>query len=255
MDPARYAVCQSVLRGENVRAQLEQAVDAGIAGVGITASSIDELGLDKLVSTMDELGLATTSIMTCPDGAPFERAAMLIDAAAALGAPGVLVAVVPAEGTGAEADDRFRRWLEPAAERAASVGVRMMVEPIHPMLKTYTRVHSLRHALSLIADLPGTGLVVDTAHLYWDRFLFDDMAANIELISTVQLSDIPNEAIAEFRFDRGPLGKGALPLTPMVAATEAAGYRGWYENEVLMRIPSAERVGFLRADREWFEAL
>jgi hypothetical protein len=44
-------------------------------------------------------------------------------------------------------------------------------------------------------------------------------------------------------------------LAALVGTLEAAGYRGWYEDETIARIPRDERLAVLVASREWFEAL
>jgi sugar phosphate isomerase/epimerase len=130
-----------------------------------------------------------------------------------------------------------------------------MLEPIHPILTSITRVHTVRHALQLIDGIDGAGLVLDSAHLNWDRYALEDLAPAVDRISTVQLADVPAEAVAERQYARAPFGAGILALADFVRAIEDAGYQGRYENEVLTRIPSVERPAMQTKSREWFESL
>ena len=45
-----------------------------------------------------------------------------------------------------------------------------------------------------------------------------------------------------------------MPLRDLIIAFDAAGYRGWYENEVLTTEPP-DRVEFVRESRVWFDAI
>jgi sugar phosphate isomerase/epimerase len=63
------------------------------------------------------------------------------------------------------------------APMAAAAGLVIGLEPFHPILRAMTYVHTLRHAAALTGGRPGTGLVVDLAHLWWDPGLVDDVAA------------------------------------------------------------------------------
>ena len=243
--------------GGRRREQLEQVASAGIGGVGVAVEWVDVLGVAALEALLDEYGLVATSLMSCSDLTPEARMVELLDAAAVLGAPGLLAFTVPRDEDGPAADERTRAWLRPLAQHAADRGVLVMFEPFNPMLSRMGRMHTVRHALDLIDDLPGAGVVVDTTHVYWDRFVWDDLAGKADRIGTVQLSNVPTEAIDSYRYDRCELGAegGELPLASMIARLEALGYRGAYENEVLTRIRSSERPAMLRRDREWFEAL
>lgn len=63
-------------------------------------------------------------------------------------------------------------------ERARNIGVKLAIEPLHPMLTgDRTVISSLSHANSLCEALgPGIGVVVDVYHCWWDERL----AAEIE---------------------------------------------------------------------------
>ncbi len=129
-----------------------------------------------------------------------------------------------------------------------------MVEPMFPMMRAYSYVHTLSHALELVADLDGAAVVVDTGHLWWDPRLVELFQAHVADIGTVQLTNISSDALDRLRYSRAPFAEGEIPLRELVEAFDAAGYRGWYENEVLTKEPE-DRVQFVRDSRAWFDAI
>jgi hypothetical protein len=59
----------------------------------------------------------------------------------------------------------------------------------------------------------------------------------------------------ELRYERSPFESGQVPVASLVHLLETSGYRGWYENEVLVRTQREQRLDLLRTSREWFDAL
>ena len=154
-----------------------------------------------------------------------------------------------------EADARCRAWLERLAPRAVDLDVVLMLEPMFPMMRAYSYVHTLSHAFELVAGLDGATVVVDTGHLWWDPRLVELFADHVDDVGTVQLTNISSEALDARRFTRGRrFAEGEVPLRELVEAFDAAGYQGWYENEVLTEEPE-DRVQFVRESRTWFDAI
>ncbi len=50
-------------------------------------------------------------------------------------------------------------------------------------------------------------------------------------------TNISSEALDDRGYARAPFAEGEIPLHDLIAAFDAAGYRGWYENEVLTAEP------------------
>ena len=156
--------------------------------------------------------------------------------------------------TSREADARCRRWLERVAPRVADLGIAVMVEPVFPMMRNYTYVHTLPHALELVADLDGARVVIDLGHLWWDPRLVEQFRIHLEDIGTVQLTNMSSDALDRLRYSRAPLGEGEIPLRELILAFDEAGYSGWYEHEVLTKEPE-DRVQFVRDACAWFDAV
>jgi sugar phosphate isomerase/epimerase len=193
--------------------------------------------------------------VACGATGPIDSDLELLDAAAELRAPGVLASTGPlGDHSSRDADARCRAWLERLAPRAIDLGVVVMLEPMFPMFRDHSYVHTFTHALELVAELDGATVVVDTGHLWWDPRLVELFGAHLADIGTVQLTNISASALEQLRYSRAPLPAGAVPLRELVEAFDAAGYHGWYEHEVLTTKPE-DRVQFVRDERAWFDKI
>jgi sugar phosphate isomerase/epimerase len=256
---ARYAVCERALRQGSFAADVALARAAGIAGIGVDADAVDAIGVAEAARVLAGEGVRASSYMSLPDilaSGSLGDVARRLDVAAQLGAPGALVATGPLAGhTVADADARVRDWLTSAGSIASACGVRVMLEPLHPLLRRWSYVHTFEHAHVLVDGIDGTGIVVDVGHLWWERDLDRLLRTHVEAIVSVQLTNVDPTALDELRYDRAPFETGEVPITALAHTLEAAGYTGWYENEVLMRVPRDQRLAWLRASRAWFTAL
>jgi sugar phosphate isomerase/epimerase len=257
----RFGVVSRVLGGADLPADIEMAARADVDGMSVECSELRRIGVDEARHRFDDAGLEVSSVISIGPTLPSRTTDQLdgdlemLDAASALRAPGVLASTGPLGNLSShEADRRCRAWLERLAPRAADLGVVVMLEPMFPIFGDHSYVHTLSHALELVADLDGATVVVDTGHLWWDPRLVELFAAHVADIGTVQLTNISKSALDQLRYSRAPFPNGAVPLRELVAAFDAAGYRGWYEHEVLTTKPE-DRVQFVRDSRAWFDAI
>jgi sugar phosphate isomerase/epimerase len=257
----RFGVVSQVLLGGDLVTDAAAAARAGVDGMSVECSEVQRLGASTARRVLDDAGLAASSVVSigpavpCGATGPIDAALAMLDAAAELGSPGVLASTGPrGEYRSREADARCRAWLERLAPRAVDLDVVVMLEPMFPMMRAYSYVHTLPHALELVAGLDGAAVVVDTGHLWWDPRLIECFQGHVSDIGTVQLTNISAHALDRLRYSRAPLAEGEIPLRELVEAFDAAGYRGWYEQEVLTTEP-ADRVQFVRESRCWFDAI
>lgn len=260
---ARYAVCERVLRQGSFADDVALAGAAGIRAVGVDDAAVDEVGVDEAARILDSEGIRVSSYMSLEDillvdggSAPLDGAARRLDIAARLGAPGALIATGPLGALPpVKADAICRDWLVGAAPLAAERELRIMLEPMHPLMRRWSFVHTLRHALTLVEGIAAVGVVVDLGHVWWEHGIDALIGEHVDDIVSVQLTNVDAAALEEIRYERTTFDAGDVPIASLVGVLEAAGYRGWYENEVLARIPREQRLDMLRASREWFEAL
>src|SRR5262245_500060 len=260
----RYAVCERVLRRGSFADDVWLASRAGIRAIGVDHAAVDGVGVEEAVRMLDGEGLAVSTYLALEDilapaggTAAHDEATRRLDHAARLGAAGAVVATGPlGDRSVADADGACRAWIEVVAPLAIDRGVRLLFEPVHPLMRHWSYVHTLEHGLALVADVSGAALVLDVGHVWWERDLDPFIGAHVDAIGLVQVTNIDRAALEEVRYDRTPLPTGGdVPLAAIVESLEAAGYRGWYEDETIARIPRDERLAVLVASREWFEAL
>ena len=110
-----------------------------------------------------------------------------------------------------EADARCRAWLERLSPRAVDLGLVLMVEPMFPMMRAHSYVHTLSHALELVAGIDGATVVVDTGHLWWDPRLVEHFQAHVNDIGMVQLTNISSDALDRLRYSRAAIGRRRDP--------------------------------------------
>jgi sugar phosphate isomerase/epimerase len=252
----RYSIVETVLLGDDFADDLRIAVEAGIDTVGLSFLGVRDRNPADCKRLLDEAGLSVSSYMALFDivDSP-DSSEATIELAAALGAPSLLVCSGPiGTRTFGEADRSCRQWLEKMAPVAADSGVKIVFEPLHPMRRQYSYVHTLSHALRIAGGIDNVGIVVDTGHLYWDPDLVDDFQRNVDAVGLVQFDNVDTEALNESRFERKGLVDGDVPVESLLQAFHAAGYTGYYEFEGVTPVPPQERAAFARSSREWFDA-
>jgi sugar phosphate isomerase/epimerase len=240
------------------------AEQAGAAALAVDLRVVEPFGISQAKVVLASRNMS----VTCVGGAGLkllrrdgeadevERLTEVADFCVELGGRCVVLGLAPLGDLSiAEGDRRATAWFRNMAPIAAERGLRLLLEPVHPLLRWAGYVHSIRHAMELTRALPGTGLMIDTAHLWWDRHLLDDLAQFGDAIGCVQLADISGEALAEARYVRVPLGSGVIPLREIITAIETTGYNGYYENEQLASPPREQRIQLMRAGGKWLAAI
>jgi sugar phosphate isomerase/epimerase len=257
----RFAVSELAVGQGSFAADVALTKAAGVSAIGADARAVDEVGVDEARRILEREGVRASSYLIRErilqhDGgtASLDETARRLDAAATLGAPGALVLTGGLDGrSAADADAACRDWLSHASEIAADRGIRIMLEPIHPILRGLSYVHTLAHALTLVAGLPGAGVVLDFAHVWWEHGLDALIREHVADIVSVQITNVDSEALRDRRYVRAGLDSGEIEVAALVRLLESSGYRGWYEDEILVETPRDQRLDRIRASREWFQ--
>lgn len=259
---ARFAVCELVLRQGSFAGDVAVAKAAGVSAIGVLADAVDAIGADEARRILDGEGIQASSYsaLTILQGqgatADLDRTARQLEIAARLGAPAALVITGALGGrTATDAEARCRDWLARAAALAVDSGLRVMLEPIHPLMRKLSFVHTMAHGLAMVEDIEGAGVVLDFGNVWWEHDLEHIVRDHVADIFTVQLTNVDPAALAEARYERAPLATGDIPVASLIQLLESSGYQGWYEEEVLMRSRRDQRLDLVRASREWFETL
>ncbi|WP_405936809.1 sugar phosphate isomerase/epimerase [Streptomyces sp. NBC_00726] len=249
MSDGRLSINQETIKQWSLPELAEGCAKAGIDKVGLWRAPVQSYGVEATARLVADHGLTVTSLcrggfLTAKD--PAERARALDDNRAALDeAAGlstdtlVLVSGGLPEGSrdlyGAR--ERIADALAELAPYAAERGVRLAIEPLHPMFASDRCVVStLSQALDLAERFPAerVGVVVDTYHLWWD----DQAPAQIARagasgrIHSFQLADWITPLPAGVLLGRGQLGDGSVDFRFFREAVEATGFDGPVEVEI-----------------------
>jgi sugar phosphate isomerase/epimerase len=224
---------------------IEQAQRRGIAFIAPWRDLLEPLGAAEAGRMISEAGLGVSSLLrgglfTAEDRAgrqaAIEHNLRAIDAAAALDA-GCLVLVcggiVGRDISGSRS--MVRDGIEAVLPHAHEAGVRLAVEPLHPMMiADRSVITSLGEANSLAESIgdAGVGVVVDSYNVWWDVALDDEIRRAGRRILCVQLSDWVTPIEGELS-SRGMIGDGCIDLAAILEATAEAGYVGPVEVEIL----------------------
>jgi sugar phosphate isomerase/epimerase len=214
---------------------------AGVPAVGLWRAPVVQYGLAKAAKLVGDAGLAVSSLCR---GGFFCNEDWLTDnrraihEAAVLGAPTL---VLVCGGLGSRGLDAARAHVATAIElllpHAEDAGVRLAIEPMHPMYcSDRSVVSTLDYALALAAPFPAevVGVVIDTYHLWWDDRVWAGIAAAgaAGRIACFQAADWITPLPEGVLLGRGLPGTGCVDFRRFLAAVDAAGYTGPVEVEV-----------------------
>ncbi|MFF9015059.1 sugar phosphate isomerase/epimerase family protein [Streptomyces sp. NPDC014870] len=222
---------------------VEHCVRLGVPGVGLWREPVAEYGLEAAAKLVRDAGLTVTSLcrggfFTTADSLDDNRAA--IDEAAALGTDTLVLVsggLAPGSRDLAAARARITDAIAELAPYAGERGVRLAIEPLHPMYAAdRCAVSTLDQALEIAERFPASqvGVVVDTYHVWWD----DRAPAAVARagaagrVHAFQLADWTTPLPAGVLTGRGRLGAGAIDLRRWRTLVEAAGYTGPIEVEL-----------------------
>jgi len=142
--------------------------------------------------------------------------------------------------------------IERLVPHAREAGLRLAIEPLHPMMVVERSVVVTLGQANAIAEHfdPGdVGVVVDAYHVWWDPELEREVARAGERILGFHVSDwlVPT---TDLLAGRGMMGDGAIDLPGLRRLVDQAGYEGPIEVEVinpaLAEVPGDELIRRVR---------
>ena len=116
-------------------------------------------------------------------------------------------------------------------------GVRLVLEPLHPMYAAdRALISTLGQALDLAEpfDPQDVGVAVDTFHVWWDPALREQIArAGREgRLASYQVCDFNLPIAADALLSRGMMGDGVIDFATITGWVRDAGYTGLIEVEI-----------------------
>ncbi|CAN5735579.1 sugar phosphate isomerase/epimerase [soil metagenome] len=229
---------------------LEEAIEgcgrAGIGWIGPWRHKVREVGIDKAALMVSESDLKVSSY--CRGGffpafdhevaARHDDNRRAVDEAVELGTDVLVLVCGPSIDKDIESARRMVvDGIAKLVPHARAAGVRLGIEPLHPMFAAdRSVVVTLGQANEMASNFSSAdvGVIVDVYHVWWDPHLYDEIERAAGRILGFHVSDwtVPTE---ELLAGRGLMGDGVIELRRIRAAVEEAGYRGPIEVEILSR--------------------
>jgi sugar phosphate isomerase/epimerase len=244
---ARLSLNQRTVQRLGVAEAVDLCVRHGIPSIGLWREPVAEHGLAASATLVRDAGLRVSSLcrggfFTVADPAAFRQALddnrRAVDEAAELGTD-TLVLVVGGLPAGSKDLVGARQLVADAVAslvpHAAERGVRLALEPMHPIFCADRGVlATLGQALDLAERFPveQVGVVVDTYHVWWDPAVEAQIARAGARIASYQVCDWLVPLPADALLGRGMMGDGHVDFPHLTAAVLAAGYPGDIEVEI-----------------------
>ena len=245
-DYARLCIHTMTTKPWAVEEAAARYAEAGLGGITVWRNSYNgyspaEIGQRIRAEGLDVVSLVRGGFFPAADAAGRQDAIddnkRIIDEAEAMGAP--LVVLVP--GALPEQPLRSSRvqindGLAAILPHAEAAGVKLGIEPLHPMYAdSRSAVNTLGHANDIAEafDSESLGVVVDVYHLWWDPNLEREIArcgrgGNLFAYHVCDWKT-PTE---DLLVDRGLMGEGCIPLQQIRGWVEDSGFDGYIEVEI-----------------------
>jgi sugar phosphate isomerase/epimerase len=246
---SRFAVNQITTPAWSMGDAIEGYAREGLGGIAVWRHFLDDYGTARTARHIKEAGLWVASLCTsawlnAPDEAGLRAAirdnVRILNQAAEIGAPCVVMVIggLPAGSKDlAGQRERVREALHELLPHARRAGVRLGLEPLHPM---YAGDRSVLNTVRQVNDLcdelgEGAGLVPDVYHCWWDPDFHAELRrAGSGRVLTFHYCDwlVPTRNMR----DRGMVGDGVADIPLIRSWLDGIGYAGPFELEIFSEL-------------------
>ena len=204
----------------SVETFLDLAATHGFNGVALTVRSLTECPAHRLAPLLRARGLSVSSVNSAGyflfegrEAAEQQaRNAWLLAQAAELGDTALNVIVGGSTMMDLhEARARSIERLHAFSEKASAVGVRLLIEPFHPLLnRSKSPLNTINECVELCARIPGMLINLDLFHSWWDPEIDWAVSTGAAPIGLLQICDVQCATYSGLP-TRVPLGEGLVP--------------------------------------------
>jgi sugar phosphate isomerase/epimerase len=261
-DISRLSLNQATTQRWSLREAVEGCARAGIPWISVWRDKLAELGVEQAARIIRDANLRVSSVCRggfFPAATTTERQARIddnrraVDEAAVVGADVLVLVCGPAPDKDiVAARAMVREGIAALLPYAQERGVRLGIEPLHPMFAgDRSVIVTLAEANALVEAFasPWLGVVADVYHIWWDP----DLYAQIERASGHVLGFHVNDWLVPLPdplLGRGMMGDGVIELRRIRTAVDRAGYSGPIEveifNQILWTMPGDEVLTLMR---------
>ncbi len=248
-DFSRFAIHSYTNKPWPLATMVERYATAGVSGISVWKETIEGIKPKEAARLIGAAGLKVVSMVRggfFPAPSPEERQRKiednirLIHDSAELGAPLIVLVCGADPKVGlAQARDQVRTSLEAILPEAERCGIRLAVEPLHPL---YADLRSVVNTMEQANDLcellghPSLGVAVDVYHVWWDPKLEEEISrcGRLGKIFAFHVCDwkTPPE---DFLNDRGLMGEGCIDIPLIRGWVEKTGFNGFVEVEIFSK--------------------
>jgi sugar phosphate isomerase/epimerase len=229
---------------------IEEATDryaaAGVKGVTVWRQWLEGRDIAKVGEALRAAGIEIVSLcrggfFPAADQSGRRKAIddnlRAIDEAAELGAPLIVLVCGALPGQPLEVSrGQIADGIAAVLPRAQQAGIRLSVEPLHPMYADSRSAVNTIHQANQMCDRIGSpllGVTVDVYHLWWDPDLQPeiDRCGQAGRIFSFHVCDwrVPTD---DLLYDRGLMGEGCINIREIRGWVEQNGFDGFVEVEI-----------------------
>lgn len=221
---------------------------AGVKGISVWQDAVAAFGEGHRVAGemfrnegIDVVSYVRGGFYTSLDGADRSQAIddnkRIIDEAAALGAPLVVLVCGATPGQSLfESRKQITEGIGSTIEHAAAAGVKLGIEPLHPMYADCrSAVNTMSQANAICDEVghPNLGITADVFHIWWDDRLEEEIkiAGEKDRLFSFHICDWKNLP-EDMLNDRGLMGEGVIDIAGIRRWVHEAGFSGYEEVEI-----------------------
>ncbi|MCX6334293.1 MAG: sugar phosphate isomerase/epimerase [Bacteroidia bacterium] len=218
----------------------------GVKGITVWRDALSGRDIKKTGDMLRQNGLSVVSLCRggfFPSKDPLKRQTAIddnrraIDEAFELGTR-LIVLVCGADPAQSHEDSRKQIYdgISAVLPEAESAGVRVAIEPLHPMYAdTRSAINTIAQANEMAEKLNSNwvGVAVDVYHLWWDPLLEEGIercGRNNKLLA-FHICDWKSPTV-DLLNDRGLMGEGCIPIRKIRSWVDATGFNGFIEVEI-----------------------
>lgn len=248
-DYLRFAIHSYTNKPWPLATMVERYAAAGVSGISVWKETIEGIKPKEAARLIGASGLKVVSMVRggfFPAPSQEERKQKiednirLIHDSAELGAPLIVLVCGADPRVGlAQAREQVRFGLEAILPEAERCGIRLAIEPLHPL---YADLRSVVNTMEQANDLceligrPGLGVAVDVYHVWWDPKLEEEIGrcGRLGKLFAFHVCDwkTPPE---DFLNDRGLMGEGCIDIRLIRSWVEKTGFCGFVEVEIFSK--------------------
>jgi sugar phosphate isomerase/epimerase len=246
MDLSRLCIHTITTKPWPIETAIERFSARGVAAMTVWRDALEGRDIAATGKRIRDAGMDVVSL--CRGGFfPAETAAArrealddnrrAIDEAAALGAPLVVLVCGAVPGQPLDVSrGQIRDGIEAVLPHAQAAGVKLGIEPLHPLYAdSRSAVNTMAQANDIAEKInsPFVGVVVDVYHLWWDPDLEREIrrCGQMGKLLAFHVCDwrTPTEDLLN---DRGLMGEGCINIRQIRGWVEEAGFDGYNEVEI-----------------------